>query len=368
MTKWVKVPYSGRGRQPPYWLEMRQGKIEVSYRVRYRADGCQIQKTLDGPFSKWEDAFKAGEKLIATARFGERRKIKSFVTCAEICDEIVNLKKTKSKGTYEQAEIFFRVHIKPFLEAECPYITELDESVWMRYKHKYRINNPGKPLFGHWKFFSQLFRMAALKGYIPYTKISFNERKEDNRQIGQVIPDKHLQLFIRFATDVWKDRCVIQRLSGQRPGIIRTLKKSYVDFSTGIVTIPKYASKNRRSYQFQMPDAALKLLKKRLEGDSPYFFPNRSTKSKPMDSHLKAWHQIWEKAGINQNYTPHDLRHTFLTDKVNEPGINLSVLCYSCDLSIKELTRTYLHLSGSDTKVIAEKSNAKAKKIFGDVL
>lgn len=368
MSSWTKIPYSGKGKKPPYWLEMREGKSSTSYRFRYRANGCNIQKTIKGNFSKWEDAFKVAEKLIAAARFGERVKPKNFITCAELCDEIVELKKSKARGTYLQAEMFYRVHIKPFLELECPFASDLNASVWMKYRHRYRTKNPGKPLFGHCKFFSQLVRMASLKGLITIFKVDYNEAKDDNKQLGQIIPDKHIQAFIENANSVWRDRVIVQRLTGQRPGVIRQLKKEYVDLDTGIVTIPKEASKNRKTYQFKLPLIALNVLRKRASSESIYFFPNSHDKKKPMDPNINGWHEAWRRAKINKNYTPHDIRHTFLTEKVNEVGTNLPVLCYSCDLSYNMLRKTYLHLKGEDTDQIAIVSNSNAKRIFGDSL
>jgi integrase len=360
MTAWKKIEYSGKGKKPPYWLEERIGTFKTSYRIRYRANKCLIQKTLKGTFEKWEDAFRVGEKLIASTRFGEREKPKSFITCAELCDEIVELKKSLAKGTYLQAEIYYRVHLKPFLEKECPYAANLNHSVWLKYKNKFRIKNPTKPLFGHWKFFSQLFIMAHEKGLIKEKiKIEYNEEKDDN---------KHLQAFIKHANEVWRKRVIVQRLTGQRPGIIRELKKSYVNKETGLVKIPKSISKNRKGYEFIIPKVGMKELNDLWDNGSDYFFPSRIDKKQPMDRCLNGWHETWERAEIDEGYTPHDLRHTFLTEKVKEPKINLPTLCFSCDLSYDVLSKTYLHLTGEDTDQIAQSSNANAKKIFGEAL
>ena len=368
MTTWQKIPYSGKGKKPPYWLEMRVGKTQTYYRVRYRAKGCQIQKTIEGFFRKWEDAVNIGDQLIASARFSEKKKPKNFITCAELCDDIIEMKKPKSHGTYLNTRHYFNFHIKPFLDRECPYASDLTGLIWIKYKTEYRKKYPERPLFEHHKFFTQLFRYAALKGLIPTTKLEFKEEKEDDRAEGQVIPNAHLQAFIANANETWKKRVVIQRLTGQRPGIIKDLKKSYVNRETGLTKIPKRISKNRRGYEFMMPKMAMNELEPLWDNGSEYFFPQRGNLKKPIEPNLKSWHEAWNRAGINENYTPHDIRHTFLTEKVNEPGTNLPVLCYSCDLSYKMLSKTYLHLKGEDTEQIAQVSNANAKKIFGEAL
>lgn len=363
MTSWQKIPHSGKGKPPPHWLEIRPGKFRTSYRVRSSKDG--IERVLKGEFQKWQDAEKAGEELIYKKRFGERPKPKSLVTCESLCDEIVELKKTKSKGTYEQAEVFFRVHIKPFLEVTCPYVADLNATVWQKYRNEFRLKHPGRPLFNHWKFFSQLFKVANDKGFIPKTKLDYSQTKDDSRASGQVIPDSHLRAFLEHANRNWRDRVMLQVLTGQRPGVIRRLQKSFVDFKRAVVSIPKAESKNRRTYQFVIPTAALEILNSRLENDSPYFFPSELDKKQPMDKHLTGWHNAWKRAGIKKGYTPHDVRHTFLTDKVNASGTNLAVLCYSCDLSLDELMRTYVHFKVEDTKALADASELRVATLIG---
>ncbi len=367
MTSWVKVPPVEKRKAPPHWLEMRTGKFGTSYRVRYRRDGIKIEEVLHGEFERWEDARKMGEALIAKLKYGDRPKPRNLVTTESLCNEIVELKKAKDPSTYEQAEIFFRVHIKPFLIEACPYASELNPTVWLRYKSEFRLKYPTRPLFNHWKFFGQLFKTAHEKGIIPKTKLEYNQNKDDNRELGKVIPSDHLQAFLREANKAWTDRAKLQRLTGQRPGVIRELKKEAVDFERGVASVRKAESKNRRNYEFKLPSAALDILRKRLDNGSPYFFPSEADKAEPMDKHLGGWHSAWKRAGIQQRYTPHDIRHTFLTDKVNTAGTNLAVLCYSCDLSLEELMKTYVHFKAEDTQSLADDSDKKAQIIFGEM-
>lgn len=363
---WQKVPPNAKGKAPPYWLEFRQGKAGTSFRVVYRREGVAIRSVLDSNLKRWEDAAKAGEALIAKAKFGERAKPKNLISTLDLCDEIVELKKAKSASTYKGAEIYFRVHIKPFLAETCPYAGDLNPTVWLKYKNDYRLKHPDGQLFNHWKHWLQLFKIANERGIIPKFKLEFNEKKDDNRALGQVIPDEHLRAFLAEANRAWTDRVIIQRLTGQRPSVIRRLAKANVDLETGTVSVPKLESKNRRNYQFRLPRAAIDVLKCRIDNGSPYFFPSEADKGQPADKHLNGWHNAWKRAGVDKGYTPHDIRHTYLTEKVNTAGTNLAVLCYACDLSLDELTRTYVHFRAGDTQIVADDSDAKTPHIFGD--
>lgn len=365
MTSWQKIQHSGKGKAPPHWLEVRNGKFRVSYRVRYRGDGVTLEKTLVGEFSRWEDARKAGDALIAKTKYGEKPKPRSLITSEFLCDEIVQLKKSKDPSTYEQAEIFYRVHIKPFLALNCVYASELNATVWDQYRNEFRLRYPDRPLFNHWKFFVTLFKTAVEKRLIAKTKLDYKEDRDDKREPGQDISDEHLRAFLGTANRAWRDRVRVQRLTGQRPSVIRRLKKEFVNFETGIVSIPKSESKNRNPHEFMLPTLALEILRVRLASNSPYFFPSEADPSKPMDKHLGGWHAAWKRVGVDRGYTPHDLRHTYLAEKVKTSGTNLAVLCYACDLSLDELMRTYVRFSGKDTESLAQHSDGRTSSLFG---
>lgn len=365
MSGWKKVPHSGKGTAPPHWLQIRKGTHKTSYRVRHRRDGLDIEHVLEGDFDTWQDAREAGDALIFEKKFGAVPKPKNLVLCDTLCDEIVALKKSKDPSTYEQAEIFFRRHLKPFLQESCPYAADLNATVWLKYRNEFRLKHPESPLFNHWKFFVQLFKMANEKGIIPKFKLEYSEKKDDNRAIGMVIPTDRLQAFLKEANRAWTDRTIIQRLTGQRPSVIRRLKKDFIDFERRVAKIPKEESKNRRTYEFKIPKVALASLQERMGNGSPYFFPSERDKDKPMDKHLGGWNAAWRRAGFAGLYTPHDIRHTFLTEKVATAGTNLAVLCYSCDLSLEEMMRTYVHFKAEDTQALADDSDSRAAALFG---
>lgn len=153
---------------------------------------------------------------------------------------------------------------------------------------------------------------------------------------------------------------IIQRLTGQRPGLVRELRKDRLDREAGVLRIQKQDSKNRRAYEFQVPAPVMLILEERLPSPSPYFFPSETNSQRPMDKHLNGWKSALRKAGVNPKYTPHDLRHTRLTELFRTPGINHALTCYQHDLSLDEAMRTYIHFEAKDTLVIAQDAETRA--------
>jgi integrase len=202
-----------------------------------------------------------------------------------------------------------RKHLKPFLNGICSYSSNCEFSIYLEsgacpvaadlnvthylaYKTHFRKHRPRGALFNHWKYWTMLFTHAFNKGLIKApVKIEFDEEKEDFRKRGQLIPDALFKAIIVSANRTWRHRAVVGRLCGQRPGVVRKLRKDQVDLSTGLMRVEKADSKNRRAYSFYLPPAAVRELQAQAERypDSPYFFPNELDHSKPMDKHLKGW-------------------------------------------------------------------------------
>jgi integrase len=379
-------------------LEKREGVRTISYRYRYRRDGIEIEGVLSGRDAKTgtdiqlKDIVSQAEKIIARRRNAVAPKPKSLIRTEDICDEIVALRKSKADATFEQIEIFFRKHIRPYLNEHCPYADNLNPTVWLSYKNFKRIESPDVSLFNHWKFFGMLFRHCYEKGILKQKfKLDFDEKKEDFRAPGKIIEDDLLRIFFIVADRTWHDRSLCQRLTGQRPGLIRRLGKDRVNLDSGVISVKKEESKNRREYSFIAPFAVLGILHARKDNDSPYFFPNRRNPALPMDKSLNGWHSDWKKAkeallsesemfaemGVIRSaaylvrlansiqfgddpFTPHDLRHTYLTHKFKNSK-NPALVCYQCDLSLEEAMKTYIHFRAEDTKTLADEADLDAK-------
>lgn len=372
MAIWQSVPHRADARKKPKrWLKVSFGKRLTSYRIDFEENGERIREVIKGDFGDdWKAAELVGDRLIYRLKYGERPPEKNLIRSETLCDEIVRLKSTKAQGTYSHAETFFRVHLKPWLNDHCPYAVDFNATTWLRYKTDFRLKSPKGQLFNHWKYFVEFAKYAFSQGIIPAkVKLEFNEEKEDFRARGQLIPDDHFRAFLSKANDAWSARAIVGRLTGQRPGLIRNLRKDQVDLRTGVVEVRKQDSKNRRSYSFIMPEPALKVLRARANKypDSPYFFPSEKDHQKPADKHMNGWHAAWARAGIRMGYTPHDCRHSRLTELFRSKDVNPALICYQHDLSIKEAMKTYIHFTAEDTRLIADNAAARAVSLIGEV-
>lgn len=414
MTQWQKVP------KAKYYLEIRKGRYRESYRVNYRANGVTLRQKLEGDFKRWQDAEEEAERLIAEKRFGEATPEEGGERIEDTCDKLVALKKPPllSVATHEQIEIFTRVHFKPYFRGECPYVeagakcphesyivpcvfsSKLTPAHWLSYKAHFRLHRPSSPLFNHWKYMTMLFKFSFERGLLerPVT-LAFNQKKEDAKKEGQLIPNYLFRVFLRCANTTWRRRATIGRFSGQRPGLICRLRKSQVDLTTGLVKVEKGDSKNRKAYEFKLEEVSLVELRAQAMRypDSPYFFPNERNHRRHMDRCLTGWHSAWAAArtllleqsgeaaaagdqeraflldsqareiraeGENA-FTPHDLRHTCLTEIALTPGIKPFVEAHEHDLSVAMWDETYAHVDRSKVKDIEPDGRPRAQQILG---
>jgi hypothetical protein len=379
--------------QPSRHLEVRLGVRKTTFRIRIQEDGKRHTENLPREYCDlrdWRRAQRFADQLISEWRHGKKPDSeKPDLRTAAVCDEIVANKAHLDKDTSQGAEIHYRLHIKPFLNGECPYTEgglkpcpfpsyveagaclyarDMKPPVWINYKTHFRLHFPERSLFNHWKHFVTLGKYLFDKGVVrERLKFPFDKEKEDHRKKGMLIPDEDFKKMVAAANRIWRDRMILQRLTGQRPGLIRNLKKDRLDRQAGILRIRKEDSKNRRAYEFVVPGPALRILVERLPGESPYFFPGEGNPNQPMSKILEGWHGAIARAGVNPEYTPHDLRHTRLTELFKTPGINHALTCYQHDLSLEEAMRTYIHFEAQDTRVIAQDSERIASQLFPEL-
>lgn len=358
MTDWQKID------KAPYYLEVWQGPYRTTYRVNWRSEGHDLRRRLKGDFKTWKDALKEADRLISEARFGKKKPPKAFIRCEELCDEIVKLKESKAPATYQQAEIFFRVHIKPFLNEYCAYAADLNPTVWENYKNALRLKNPTVRLFNHWKYMVMLFKYAFQKGLLDApVKLAFSEEREDFRERGHVIPLAEIQAILKAANRTWRDRITLQWRTGMRPGEVRNLSKDRVRLTEqgAVISLRREDTKTRLAREFLVtaPDAVA-VLRERMEGDSPYFFPMETDHTRPMDKHMTGWNTALKKVFDPDEkrlpvpaYTPHDIRHTYATAMFQQTKNHIA-LCYQLGMSLEEAQKTYLHIGLKDTADLAQ--------------
>lgn len=354
----------------PHWLEIRHGKRKISYRVNYRAKGVNLVRTLDGDFETWRKAEKAGDKLITQAKTAGVPLSPDLIRCEDLLDEQVEIAKaSRAEATYKQKEIMVRVHLKPWLNANCAYVKDLNATVWDLYRAFKRRQNPNVTLKAHAEVFGGLVAYACRKGILSRGfVIDYDRERDDFAEDGMVIPKEDLVAMLKakplppkpgkpypyakaiYYFESWRDRIIIQRATGMRPGEVRLLKKDRVVVvgDRAVIRLKKEDTKTRqaRSVPVAHP-GVVEILRRRMEGESPYLFPQREDQTQPVGANLDGWYLILERAQVNMAYTPHDLRHTYLSDMFRNSN-NPALICHTCGLSLEEAQDTYLHFSEDD--------------------
>jgi integrase len=366
VSGWQRV----QKRNAPDWLYELIGKKGSSYWVRYRKGNARFERRIEGRIDSWLDAHRIGQKMLdeyrpTTAPNASEAMPGAMARCEDLCEEIVAQKRALSAATFEQTKIFMRKHLIPWLKANCPNAKDLNPTIWARYKADKRIANPRIALFNHWKFFVMLFKYAHEKGALKEKfKLVFKEKREDFRARGLIISDDHIDLLMKYGNQVWRDRIMLQRVTGMRPGEARGLRIDRVNLVTGVIKLLAEDTKTRTEREFTILDPdVLAMLRKRATAaqGSPFFFPSRANRQVAMDRALTGWDGAIAKANKElaerrepamPDYTPHDLRHTWLS-VMFRGGESPGLICFYAGLSIDEAQKTYLHFTAADTLGIA---------------
>lgn len=358
----------------PAWLWLSVGKKGETYWVRHRTKDLYVEQRIEGRIATWKDAARLGQKILDEARVGKTDKNLplNLVRTEALCVEVVKLRGARRLATFQNTEMEMRNHLIPWFNKNAPFAVDLnDESLWEKFKNEKRLANPRCPLFSHWKFFVMVVKHAYRRGFLKRPiLIKFDEAREDFRQRGMLIPDEHFALLVRHARQTWKDRAILQRLTGMRPGEARSLQRSRIEFVNGFAKVSLTAddtkTKTARSFMVRAP-IALEILRRRLKKpEATWLFPMQGKRrgKVPMSPRLHGWHSALSRAGLGDvGYTPHDLRHTFLTNEFKRPNARHAVICYGAGLSIEEAQKTYLHFTAEDTAEMAEEIAKESLKM-----
>ena len=141
----------------------------------------------------------------------------------------------------------------------------------------------------------------------PCINIDWFAKKRRQAAIPKDDLSKWYREVMAISNPVRRDLLLFMLFSGLRSGDARSLRVDQVDFEQRKIFIPM--PKSKRPFDLPMSDYIYNLLKKRIVenkedmGATEYVFP-----SDRIDGHIKE-----PRVKLNVNYTPHGLRHTFIT-------------------------------------------------------
>lgn len=149
------------------------------------------------------------------------------------------------------------------------------------------------------------------------------------------------------------DLVMVLANTGLRISTALAMRWDWLDWATGIITIPREAAALREgvktSYETMVNGMSRDVLQRRFaESDSPLVFPNpyRDHGEIPYDSARGAIARAIEKAGVKAG-TPHDLRHSYARI-MDRRGIPASVIQAQLGHTTATMTRLYTSSSAEE--------------------
>ena len=164
-----------------------------------------------------------------------------------------------------------------------------------------------------------------------------------------------------------RDQAILETLyaSGARIGEVATLSCGDIDFTSGHMRVLGKGSKERI---VPLHPLAIETLHRYLRESRPQLAGPRSgdalflsTRGNPMSAEAlrNTFKNILARAGVDQSYHPHDVRHTFATDLL-EGGADLRSVQEMLGHASLSTTQIYTHLSASHLKDIHHQSHPRA--------
>lgn len=283
---------------------------------------------------------------------GEKPRLKKNVFLVEDkFTEFLELKKGKSKGTYDSISNQWNTHLKEYFGSKL--LDEVTETEWLTYVNKKRVSHPNRKFFNDRKYLSMFLNWVWRAGLI--VKVPKLENVDPELDSGIVLTDDEVKSLLENSNDDLDLQIKMALTMGMRVGEILSMEWSQINWDKKEIFLPAYKTKIRKKREFVMSETAHTLLKERFSAsNSIWVFPSPkdSSKSVGKGGNKTAFNNAVINSNINPDITFHDLRHTFLT-RAFKQAVNPALICTYAGLSLEEAWRTYLHFRTTDTAVVA---------------
>lgn len=317
---WVRFYRSGKGR-----LE-RSLKTNIISEARIRRD-LEISKFL-GLKSRFQS-----NVLLVEDKF----------------EEFLDLKKIKSKATHYSMTVQWEKHLKEYFGGMI--LDEATNTEWLKYVAWKRNQTPDRKFFNDRKYLSMFLHWCHRDGLIE--KLHKLEDVDPEIEAGKIFTDEECALLLEYSFGDLNLQIRMALTMGMRHGEIWTLEWGQIDWQKNTIHLPAEKTKIRKARTFAISKHCSDILTARgNKSGSKWVFPQDGNDLKPAGrSGLKwAWKTLRSDTGITGRF--HDLRHTFLT-RAFKKAVNPALICEYAGLSLEEASKTYLHFTPDDTKIVA---------------
>lgn len=311
------------------------------YLIHYKIDGERIQEALGWLSEGWtlKKVQYTLNDLKASAKNGGPRTLKEIrakqesdnaqaLTFADVLEEIWKVELINKRSGADTKKLLIRNVIPEWGNRRLDTIKRrdivllLDEINKRAPVTRNRVHSA----------LSRLFNFAAERGIIedsPCTRI----KKVHEESKERFLSDQEIELFwealdpdnrLFDAYFLTKIALKLILVTGQRPGEVAGMKWSEIE--ENLWTIPAERMKTKKAHTVILPSLALELIEQAgsISSDSKYVFKSsHKDGDQPIDTQAvsRAVLKHWNKTGIKEKFTPHDLRRTVRT-KLAELGVD----------------------------------------------
>ena len=208
------------------------------------------------------------------------------------------------------------------------------------------------------QFLKHLFNVAIADGKADTNPVrGVKLFKENNKRVRFLTDDEETQLREAIGETEWPMVAVAIH-SGLRQSEQFNLGWEHVDFTTGILTVPR--SKHGEARRIPMNDTVREILRTRASRlKSPYVFPSQTGQT-PINARNymnRVFLKALKRAGID-GFRWHDLRHTFASRLVMR-GVDLRTVQELLGHKTVAMTQRYSHLSPEHQLDAVQRLNRK---------
>ena len=307
--------------------------------VRYHDENGREHRERVGPRGLASEVYRKRKTEIAERRFFPERIRRREVTVSEMIDEVLE----RSKGLraikeYDRAAKYWKLALRGRT------LNEVVPGDIQRYVMRRRRDVAPATVNRELSFLRRVYNLAMADDVIarnPVSRVKFF--KENNERVRFLTADEETRLQKAMTSKDW-DVVAVALHTGLRRGEQFALEWEHVDFSTGLLTVPR--SKSGELRRVPMNDVVrevFRALPSRLK--SKWVFPSKKGKTHmdPKNAMNRVFVPAVKEAGI-RNFHWHDLRHTFASRLVMA-GVDLRTVQELLGHKTIAMTVRYSHLS-----------------------
>lgn len=334
---------------PGFMLEVR-ATSKCTYYQRYQDRFGRTRQSRIGPTDAMslEDARSQARKIRTQTSMGydplaEAKKLKSIPSLSEFVHNKYLPFAKVHKRSWETDKKLLETRILPLWgeriisEIHRDEVEEL-QATFIRVGYKTSTVNRYLALVKY------IFSLAERWEVIDKSPAKGVSRLEENNHKERFLSQEETHRLLHELTvcqsRVVPDMIEFLILTGARKSEAGWARWSDVDFERAVWTIP--LSKSGRARHVPLSEAALQVLRRRLNNHSEYIFPNPKT-GLPLKHFHNTWDRIRKRAGLPE-VRIHDLRHNFASLLINSGRSLYEVqkLLGHADIST---TQRYAHLA-----------------------